>query len=88
MVLTMLIGFLTAFMWTLAFMFSSTDLDTVSVSYLPILTVYDQALRSEAGAAFFAAWLLFICKSQIPQRTYRCFWISRPQFMYDVFGVY
>ncbi|KAI1619287.1 amino acid/polyamine transporter I [Exophiala viscosa] len=60
MVLTMLIGFLTAFMWTLAFMFSSTDLDAVSVSYLPILTVYDQALRSEAGAAFFAAWLLFI----------------------------
>ncbi|KAK5057849.1 hypothetical protein LTR84_011850 [Exophiala bonariae] len=59
MCLTMLIGMITAFTWTIAFMFSSSDLDEVSVSALPILTVYHQALGSEAGAAFFAAWLLF-----------------------------
>ncbi|KAK5386266.1 hypothetical protein LTR20_005766 [Exophiala xenobiotica] len=60
MSLTILIGMLTAFMWTLAFMFSTSDLDVVSMSHLPILTVYYQALGSKAGAVFFAAWLLFI----------------------------
>lgn len=63
MSLTILIGMLTAFMWTLAFMFSTSDLDAVSMSHLPILTVYYQALGSKAGAVFFAAWLLFICES-------------------------
>jgi choline transport protein len=63
MTLTMLIGMVTAFMWTLAFMFSASDLEEVSLSYLPILTIYYQTLRSEAGAAFFAAWLLVICES-------------------------
>ncbi|KAI1622604.1 amino acid/polyamine transporter I [Exophiala viscosa] len=60
MCLTILIGMLTVFMWTLAFLFSTSDLDEVSMSHLPILTVYYQALRSKAGAAFFAVWLLFI----------------------------
>lgn len=63
MSLTILIGMLTAFMWTLAFMFSTSDLDAVSMSHLPILTVYYQALGSKAGAVIFAAWLLFICES-------------------------
>lgn len=58
--LTMIIGITTSFLWTLAFMFSSSDLEEVSLSYLPILTVYYQALRSQDGAAFFAVWLLFI----------------------------
>jgi choline transport protein len=62
MALTMLIGMVTAFMWTLAFMFSASDLEAVSTSYLPILTVYSQTLLSEGAAAFFAVWLLFICK--------------------------
>ena len=60
MSLTMIIGMTTAFMWTLASMFSSSDLEEVSMSYLPILTIYYQALRSQGGAAFFAFWLLFI----------------------------
>ncbi|KIX05012.1 uncharacterized protein Z518_05884 [Rhinocladiella mackenziei CBS 650.93] len=60
MYLTMIIGITTAFAWTLAIMFSSSDLEEVSLSYLPILTVYYQTLGSKGGAAFFAFWLLFI----------------------------
>jgi choline transport protein len=60
MYLTMIIGMTTAFLWMLAFTFSSSDLEEVSLSYLPILTVYYQALGSQGGAAFFAFWLLFI----------------------------
>lgn len=59
MVLTLIIGACTAIPWTLAFMFSTNDLDSVAASYLPILTVYYQALNSQGGAAFFAVWLLF-----------------------------
>ena len=58
--LTMVIGITTSFLWTIAFMFSTSDLEEVSYSYLPILTVYFQALRSQDGAAFFAIWLLFV----------------------------
>ncbi|RVX66394.1 hypothetical protein B0A52_09624 [Exophiala mesophila] len=58
--LTMIIGITTSFLWTMAFLFSSSDLEEVSLSYLPILTVYYQALRSQDGAAFFAIWLFFI----------------------------
>lgn len=60
MYLTMIIGMTTAFLWMLAFTFSSSDLEEVSLSYLPILTVYYQALGSQGGATFFAFWLLFI----------------------------
>lgn len=58
--LTMVIGILTSGLWTLAFMFSTSDLEAVSLSSLPILTVYHQALNSQAGATFFACWLLFV----------------------------
>ena len=60
MVLTMIIGIVTSGLWTIAFMFATSDLDAVSLSALPILTVYDQALNSQAGATFFACWLLFV----------------------------
>ncbi|OAG41368.1 hypothetical protein AYO21_04310 [Fonsecaea monophora] len=58
--LTMFIGMITVFMWTLAFMFSTSDLEAVAASGVPIITVYQQALRSKVGATVFAVWLLTI----------------------------
>lgn len=58
--LTIIIGFCTSVPWTLAFMFSSNDLEAVSISSLPIYEIYQQALKSDAAATFFAAWLLFV----------------------------
>jgi choline transport protein len=58
--LTMVIGIVTVIPWTLAFMFSTTDLTAVANSGLPILTVYYQALNNQAGAVFFTCWLLFV----------------------------
>lgn len=56
----MIIGICTSVPWTLAFMFSSSDLEAVGASSLPIYEVYRQALDSHAGATFFACWLLFV----------------------------
>lgn len=58
--LTMVIGMSTVIPWTLAFMFSTNDLDAVAASSLPILEVYNQALNSHAGATLFTCWLLFV----------------------------
>jgi len=60
MLLTMAIGIVTSVIWTMAFMFSTSELDDVATSPLPIYTVYLQALRSEAGATVFACWLLWV----------------------------
>ncbi|KAK5037143.1 hypothetical protein LTR13_004948 [Exophiala sideris] len=46
--------------WTLAFMFSTNDLDAVASAQLPILEVYYQAMNNRSGATFFAVWLLVI----------------------------
>ncbi|KIW66328.1 hypothetical protein PV04_05664 [Phialophora macrospora] len=58
--MTMIIGTVTSLLWTIAFMFSTNDLEEVSLSYLPILTVYYQALDSKGGAAFLVVWLLVV----------------------------
>lgn len=60
MMFTIAIGASTAIPWTIAFMFSTNDLTAVATSYLPILTVYNQALNSTGGAAFLAVWLLIV----------------------------
>lgn len=58
---TVVIGLITVIPWTLAFLFSIQDFTAVSVSPLPIMEVYKQALRgSNAGAAVLTTWLLFI----------------------------
>ncbi|KAF2496531.1 putative amino acid permease [Lophium mytilinum] len=57
---TMIIGIVTSFLWTIAFMFSTTDLTAVSASALPILTVYSQALNNHSAATFFMCWYLWI----------------------------
>lgn len=61
MLITVVIGIVTTIPWTLAFIFSIQDLDSVSSSSLPIVEVYFQTLRnSQAATAFFTTWLLFI----------------------------
>ena len=61
MCMTIIIGILTSLPWTLAFMFSITDLDKVYTAALPIMEVYLQTLRgSRGGAAFLTTWLLFV----------------------------
>lgn len=57
MALTMLIGFFTVIVWTIAFMFSASDLDEVMASPTPYLTVYVQAIRDTRVAVFFTVWL-------------------------------
>lgn len=53
----MIIGLFTVFTWTVAFMFSASDLDEVMNSPSPYLTVYFQAIRNDGVALFFSAWL-------------------------------
>lgn len=57
MALTMVIGLFTVFVWTVAFMFSVSDLDEVMSSPTPYLTVYFQAIRNDGVALFFTVWL-------------------------------
>lgn len=57
MALTMIIGMVTVIIWTIAFMFSATDLDEVIASPTPYMTVYRQALRNDKVAVFFTVWL-------------------------------
>jgi choline transport protein len=59
MILTILIGFLTALPFTLAMLFSSKDLEAVANSSLPILEIYYQATGSRAGTTFLIVWLLW-----------------------------
>jgi choline transport protein len=60
MIGTMVIGILTCIPFTLAVLFSSQDLEEVSLSPLPIMTVYVQALGNADAALFFTFWILFI----------------------------
>lgn len=55
--LTMLIGLFTVITWTIAFMFSVSDLDEVMNSPTPYLTVYFQAIHNDGVALFFTVWL-------------------------------
>lgn len=59
MCLTIFIGVGTVVPFTLAFMFSTNDLEAIANAPLPILEVYHQATGSKAGAAVFTTWLLF-----------------------------
>lgn len=60
LILIMLIGFCTSIPWTIAFMLSTNDLDAVSSSLLPIFTVFQQAINSQAAATFFTVWIIVI----------------------------
>ena len=68
MLLTMIIGTLTSFLWAFAFMFAATDLEELSSSSLPVLTLYAQALHNDSAAVFLAVWLIHICK-YLPHQT-------------------
>lgn len=57
MALTMIIGLITVITWTIAFMFSVTDLDAVMTSPTPYMTVYFQAIGNTKVALFFTVWL-------------------------------
>lgn len=57
MALTMIIGLVTVITWTIAFMFSVTDLDEVMTSPTPYMAVYFQAIRDTRVALFFTVWL-------------------------------
>lgn len=57
MALTMVIGLVTVITWTIAFMFSISDLDAVMSSPTPYLTVFSQAIRNDSVALFFTVWL-------------------------------
>lgn len=58
--LSLCISAISVIPWTLAFLFSTNDLDAVASSTLPILEVYQQALNNRSGATFLAVWLLVI----------------------------
>lgn len=57
--LTMVVGAVTVIPWTIAIMFATSDLDAVAKSTFPIITAYEQALRSRVGATVLGAW--FMC---------------------------
>ncbi|KIV92896.1 hypothetical protein PV10_04156 [Exophiala mesophila] len=58
--LTMLIGMVTVFAWTMVFLFCATDYDEALATGVPIIGICRQAFDSRAGAAVFGAWLLMI----------------------------
>jgi choline transport protein len=59
--MTVAIGIATTIPFTLSVLFSMQDLEAVSLSGLPIMEVYLQALRGNSDAAlFFTFWILFI----------------------------
>lgn len=58
--LTMLIGAVTALPYTIAVLYSSSNLAEVQVSSVPIVTIYIQIMRSTAGATFLAVWFILI----------------------------
>ncbi|KAK5193991.1 hypothetical protein LTR92_006331 [Exophiala xenobiotica] len=60
MMLSLGISAVSVIPWTLAFLFSTNDLDAVASSTFPILEVYQQALNNRSGATFLAVWLLVI----------------------------
>lgn len=60
LMLIMLIGSGSCIPWTIAFLFSTNDLGSVGSSLLPIYTVFNQALTSQAAATFFTVWIVTI----------------------------
>jgi choline transport protein len=60
MMLSLVISAISVIPWTLAFMFSTNDLEAVGSSRFPILEVYQQALNNRSGATFLAVWLLVV----------------------------
>ncbi|KAJ5662903.1 amino acid transporter [Penicillium longicatenatum] len=58
--MTMLIGMFTVIPWTIAFLFTLTDIDAIISSAIPIHTVYNQATNSETAATILTVWILFI----------------------------
>ncbi|KAK6373745.1 hypothetical protein LTS17_008238 [Exophiala oligosperma] len=60
MMLSLGISAVSVIPWTLAFLFSTNDLDAVASSTFPILEVYQQTLNNRSGATFLAVWLLVI----------------------------
>lgn len=59
-VMIMVIGSATGIPWTVAFLFSTTDLDQVSGALIPISEVFLQSIRSQAAATFFTVWVCFV----------------------------
>ncbi|KAM0713423.1 hypothetical protein Q7P37_010385 [Cladosporium fusiforme] len=60
LMLIMGIGSVSAIIWTIAFMFSTTDLDQIASSTIPIFTVFEQASNSRAVATFFLVWIIVV----------------------------
>lgn len=60
LMLIMLIGTCTSIPWTIAFVFSTNNLDAVGHSPLPIYTVFEQAINSQSVATFFTVWIVVI----------------------------
>ena len=58
--LVMAIGTGTSIPWTLAFLFSTNDLEAIASSPLPILTVFEQATGSLRVATLFTVWIVII----------------------------
>lgn len=58
--ITLVIGFFTAVPFALALAFVAPDYESIMTSSLPILTLYSQILKSEAGATFLTFILLFV----------------------------
>jgi choline transport protein len=69
MMLSLVISALSVIPWTLAFMFSTNDLEAVGSSTFPILEVYQQALNNRSGATFLAVWLLVVYFGSIVSAT-------------------
>lgn len=53
----MIIGVFTVMVWSIAFLFSVSDLDAIMASPAPIMTVIFQAIRNDRVALFFSVWL-------------------------------
>ncbi|EEU43558.1 uncharacterized protein NECHADRAFT_45162 [Fusarium vanettenii 77-13-4] len=59
-VMIMIIGTITSIPWTIAMLFSTTDLDAVASASVPVYEVFLQAINSNAAATFFTVWICFI----------------------------
>jgi choline transport protein len=69
MMLSLIMGVTTVVPWTLAFMFSSNDLAAAEDSVLPILTIFQQALRNKSGSTFLGFWFLVVYFGSIVSAT-------------------
>jgi choline transport protein len=69
MMLSLIMGVSTVVPWTLAFMFSSNDLAAAEDSVLPILTIFQQALRNKSGSTFLGVWFLVVYFGSIVSAT-------------------